>query len=59
MKKHFAVYERCLSCITKDGHKMTSIDIAKDLNRKSYLEELKLNLEQEINELNERLSRIK
>ena len=38
-KQHFAKYQAKQGCITKDGHTMLAADIAKDLNRKSFLEE--------------------
>ena len=37
--------------ITKDGHNMFHDDIVHDLNRKSYLEENKINLEKQITQL--------
>ena len=36
--QHFAKYEHSQFHVTKDGHTMTVFDIAKELNRKSFLE---------------------
>lgn len=46
--QHFAHYKVLNIFVTKDGHTMTNFDIAKELNRKSFLEENKLELERQI-----------
>lgn len=38
-EQNFAHYEDGEFCVTKDGHRMSTFDIAKELNRKSFLEE--------------------
>ncbi len=56
--QHFAKYEQSQFHVTKDGHTMTTFDIAKELNRKSHLErqaiargETIVSQQEEINEL--------
>jgi DNA integrity scanning protein DisA with diadenylate cyclase activity len=47
----FAVYKIVNKYMTKDGHTMMPDDVARDLNRKSYLESVKLTLDAHIAEL--------
>ena len=56
---HFALYKESNSGVTKDGHTMIDPDIARELNRKSFLEENKLNQEKEISELKAHVSELR
>lgn len=57
-KQHFAKYENSQFHVTKDGHTMTTFDIAKELNRKSFLEKDKLELEAKLDKCHQVLSDI-
>jgi hypothetical protein len=56
---HFALYKESKSGVTKDGHTMVDPDIARELNRKSYLEENKLKQEKEIDALKAHVSELR
>lgn len=55
----FASYSSFKSSINKDGHTMFTQDIVADLNRRSFLEGKKLELEQEIESLRADLAKEK
>jgi hypothetical protein len=50
-KQQFAVYEAAHGDVLKDGHTMFTVDVARDLNRKSFLEGENVDLRRENAEL--------
>ena len=53
-EKHFAKYKSASRGILKDGHTMFSSDIARELNRKSFLEEENLKLKEQLKSITQK-----